>query len=211
MLESLHRSGHRYLKLLFVIALAGSSAMFFVGDAVSKPPAIVVAVIGAVLGISIEWSYFVVSCDFTESITRGDKGGIALNFLYTVAGGAASFFLFTNAALVVGWAPHDELIGLDRKTWSMVMAGLIVVVIFVLSARRKPNKSDMDMSAIARSIEIHMPNATTVVKVRMLKAMLEALDEPKVVDAAPILVPLKSAEQEGASNGNATFQRSNQA
>lgn len=189
--------------------------MFFVGDAVSKPPAIVVAIIGAILGISIEWSYFVVSCDLTEAITRGDKGGIALNFLYTLAGGAASFFLFTNAALVVGWAPHDELIGLDRKTWSMVMAALIVVVIFVLSARRKPNKSDMDMSAIARSIEIHMPNATTAVRVRMLRAMLQELetadDTSRVIDAKPVLVPLKPAEQEAATNGNATFHQPQQA
>ncbi len=91
MLDSLYHAGHKYLKLLFVLALAGSSAMFFVGDAVSKPPAFVVAIIGAILGISIEWSYFVVSCDLTEAITRGDRGGIALNFLYTLAGGAASF------------------------------------------------------------------------------------------------------------------------
>src|SRR5579871_6589877 len=198
MLESLHRAGHKYLKLWFVIALAGSSALFFVGSALPKPPAIVVIVVGAVLGVAIEWSYYTVSCDLTEAITRGDKGGIALNFFYTLAGGVASWFLFTNAALHVGWAPTDDLIGLSRVHWAMILAGLIVVVVFVLSARRKPVQNEMDMSAIARSIEIHMPNAPQAVKMRILKAMLDeaeqavtqqALPPGRVIEAAPASRP----------------------
>ena len=31
MLSTLHRAGHKYLKLLFVAALAGSSTLFFIG------------------------------------------------------------------------------------------------------------------------------------------------------------------------------------
>lgn len=172
MLDALHRAGHKYLKLLFVLALAGSSTLFFIGTAIPKPPALVIILVGAILGVAIEWSYFVVSCDLTESITRGHKGGVALNLLYTLAGGIASWFLFTNAALHVGWAPTDDLIGLSRVQWAMILAGLIVVVVFVLSARRKPNVSEMDMSAIARSIEIHMPNAPQAVKMRILASML---------------------------------------
>ena len=95
MLDAVHNAGHKYLKILFVLALAGSSALFFIGAAVPKPPELVVIVIGAVLGIAIEWSYFVVSCDLTEAITEGNTGGIALNAFYTLAGGAASWFLFS--------------------------------------------------------------------------------------------------------------------
>ena len=184
MMEALHKAGHKYLKLLFVVALAGSSALFFIGAAAPKPPGLVVILVGAVLGVAIEWAYFTVSCDLTESVTRGNKGGIALNLFYTLAGGVASWFLFTNAALHVGWAPTDDLIGLSRVTWAMIMAGLIVLIIFVLSARRKPNVSEMDMSAIARSIEIHMPNASQGVKVRILKAMLDEIEQ-STIDAIP--------------------------
>ena len=108
MLEALHRAGHKYLKLLFVAALAGSSALFFIGSAMPKPPGIVIVVIGGALGVALEWAYFTVSCDLTLSISEGSKGGIARDLFYTLIGGGASWFLFTNAALHVGWAPRDS-------------------------------------------------------------------------------------------------------
>ena len=94
-LEALHKAGHKYLKLLFVLALAGSSTLFFIGTAIPKPPGLVIIMVGGVLGVAIEWAYFTVSCDLTESITRGHKGGVVLNLLYTLAGGVASWFLFS--------------------------------------------------------------------------------------------------------------------
>lgn len=220
MMDALHKAGHKYLKVLFMVALAGSTVLFFIGSAVPRPPALVIVIVGGVLGVAIEWAYFVVSCDLTESITRGHKGGVALNLLYTAAGGAASWFLFTNAALHVGWAPTDDLIGLDRTRWAMILAGLIVVIIFVLSARRKPNVSEMDMSAVARSIEIHLPNAPQAVKARMLMAMLtevakydgeaspaKALPAPADGAASPLDLPKDTAESEAASNGTGRFPR----
>lgn len=171
MQESLHKAGHKYLKLLFVLALAGSSAMFFIGSTIPRPPALVVIIVGAVLGVAVEWSYFTVSCDLSEAITEGNKGGVFINLLYTLAGGVASWFLFTNAALHVGWAPTDDLIGLSRTTWAMILAGLIVVVIFVLSARRKKPENTTDMQAIARAVTIMVPNAPASVQLRLLGAI----------------------------------------
>ena len=98
-----------------------------------------------------------VSCDLTEAITEGNKAGIAINFLYTLAGGVASWFLFVNAALLVGWAPQDAITGLSRQQWAMLMAALIVVVIFVLSARRKRATDIADLQAIGRAVTIMLP------------------------------------------------------
>lgn len=216
MLEALHHAGHKYLKLLFVLALAGSSALFFIGAAIPKPPALVVIIVGGVLGVAIEWAYFTVSCDLTESISEGHRGGIALNLLYTLAGGVASWFLFTNAALHVGWAPTDDLIGLSRVHWAMILAGLIVLVVFVLSARRKRPENSTDMQAIARSVSILLPNAPPSVQLRLLSVIAgeaakygetapaaKALPAPGLsAEASPLELPEAGAEEAPASNGN---------
>ncbi len=78
MIDILHHAGHKYLKVLFVLALAGSSALFFSGAAITAPP-IVVVIIGTTLGIALEWAYFVFSCDLTEAITEGNRTGIFVN------------------------------------------------------------------------------------------------------------------------------------
>lgn len=194
MLEALHRAGHKYLKLLFVTALAGSSALFFIGSAVPKPPTLVVIIIGATLGVAVEWAYFTVSCDLTESITEGHKGGIALNLFYTVIGGIASWFLFTNAALHVGWAPTDDLLGLDRTTWAKIMGVLVVVIIFVLSARRKRPKEATDLQSIARSVMILLPDAPDAIRLRLLSTVAveaakynESKVQPKQLSAANVV------------------------
>jgi hypothetical protein len=227
MIDSLHHAGHRWLKVLFVLALAGSSTLFFIGSAVPQPPALLVVIVGAVLGIAVEWSYFTVSCDLTEAITEGNKAGIAISGLYTIAGGAASWFLFTNAALVVGWAPHEEIIGLDRTTWAKVMSAFIVIIIFVLSARRKPVKNQTDLQAIGRMVTMLLPNASPQEQMKLLATIAGAASgatQPPVTISAP--VPAKElpeardhitaefraindedlkAESRGASNGHATF------
>lgn len=171
MLHALHHAGHRYLKLLFVLALAGSSALFFIGAALPKPPALLVVLVGAALGIAVEWAYFTVSCDLTESISERDGWGIARNLIYTLVGGAASWFLFTNAALTVGWAPHDEVIGLDRVTWAKIMALLIVAIVFILSARRQRVKDETDLQAIARSVSIMLPHAPAATRLHLLSVI----------------------------------------
>ncbi len=175
--EALHQGGHKYLKLLFVLALAGSSAMFFVGPAIPKPPALVVVVVGAVLGLALEWSYFTFSCDLTEAITEGNKVGIFVNGLYTLAGGGASWFLFTNAALHVGWAPTDDLLGLSRQTWAMIMAALIVIVIFVLSARRKRPSNAADLQALGRAVTIMLPQADDAARLRLMATIATAASD----------------------------------
>jgi bacteriorhodopsin len=174
MLDALHRAGHRWLKILFVLALAGSSTLFFIGSVVDKPPTLLVVIVGAILGVAIEWSYFTVSCDLTESISEGHKGGIFVNLLYTLVGGAASWFLFTNASLVVGWAPRDAITGLSRQQWAMIMAALIVGIIFMLSARRKPNKNQADLQAIARSVAIMAPGLDAAEQLALLSAIATA-------------------------------------
>lgn len=222
MQDALHRFGHKYLKTLFVVALAGSSAMFF-GGGVFHPPAFVVVVIGAVLGCAIELAYFTVSCDLTEAITEGHKGGIAINAIYTLAGGIASWFLFTNAALHVGWAPTDDLIGLSRVHWAMILGALIVVIVFVLSARRKRVTEQADLQAIGRAVTIMLPNASDAERLQLLATIAtaasknqSAIEAPKAsaqrsTPIAPISLPSTlalnqlSANGYGGSNGTATF------
>ncbi len=212
MIDALHRTGHRWLKVLFVLALAGSSALFFIGAAIPQPPALLVVIVGAVLGIAIEWSFFVVSCDLQESITEGNGLAIARNLFYTLVGGGASWFMFTNAALAIGWAPHDVLIGLSRQQWAMIMAALIVGIVFILSARRKPLKSQTDLQAIARSVSIMAPGLDAGEQLKLLAAIATAASgaqerhppapAPKDTLAA---LPKVAVESEGASNGNGTF------
>lgn len=208
MQDALHRFGHKYLKTLFFLALAGSSTMFFIGSAVPKPPALLVVIIGAVLGCAIELSYFVVSCDLSESISEGNKAGIVINLLYTLAGGAASWFLFTNAALYVGWAPQDSLTGLTRQQWAMILAGLIVLVIFVLSARRKRSDA-IDLQSIGRSVTLLLPGADNSTRLRLLSEIASAASKSQGAIAAPVkpleLPAHKPAESEVAKNGNGTF------
>jgi hypothetical protein len=224
MLHALHQAGHKYLKLLFVFVLAGSSALFFIGAAMPKPPAMLIIVIGAGLGIALEWSYFTVSCDLTQSISEGSKGGIARDLLYTIIGGVASWFLFTNAALHVGWAPADDLLGLSRKAWAMIMALLVVLVIFALSARRERPKNNADLQAIARSISIMLPDAPPAVQLQLLSAIAaeaakhaiaapakhQALPAPASTPAgqtSPLTLPTVAANGQngGAANGHSPF------
>ena len=210
MQEALHRFGHKYLKTLFVLALAGSSTLFFIGSAVPKPPALLVIIVGAILGVAIELSYFVVSCDLTEAITEGNKGGIAINLVYTIAGGVASWFLFTNAALLVGWAPKDALTGMSREHWAMIMAAMIVVVIFVLSARRKRSTDAADLQAIGRAVTIMLPNASDQERLQLLATIASAASKSQIAEPAKksnlILPPLPvKQESEAAKNGHSTF------
>lgn len=190
MQDALHQGGHKYLKLLFVLALAGSSALFFIGPAIPKPPALVVVIVGGVLGLALEWSYYTFSCDLSEAISEGNKVGIFVNGLYTLAGGAASWFLFVNAALHVGWAPTDDLLGLSRQQWAMIMAALIVVVIFVLSARRKRATNAVDLQAWGRSVTIMLPNADDATRLSLLATIAKAASEsqgPKALTSGRIV------------------------
>ena len=210
MLDALHRAGHRYLKLLFVLALAGSSILFFAGSALPKPPALVVIVVAIILGAAVEWSYFCFSCDLTEAITEGNKGGIAINFVYTLLGGAASWFLFTNAALHVGWAPVDDLLGFTRTQWAMILAGLIVVVVFVLSARRKRSDHAADLQSIGRVVTVLLPNASDQERLQLLATIASAASKSQAALPAasgtkntPLSLPGVKAESE-AAGGNGT-------
>ncbi len=219
MMDVLHRTGHRYLKVLFVLALAGSSALFFMGAALPRPPTLLVVVVGAVLGVALEWSYFVVSCDLTEAITEGNARGIALNLVYTLAGGVASWFLFTNAALEIGWAPHDNLLGLPRQTWAMMMGALVVLVVFILSARRRRHESATDLQALARAVSLMLPDADDATRLRLLSEIAraasgQAFPKPSQSEAAspapaPLALPViangHKPESEGASNGHRSF------
>ncbi len=215
MQEALHKAGHKYLKLLFVLALAGSSAMFFIGPAIPKPPTLVVIIVGAALGLALEWSYFTFSCDLTEAISEGNKTSIAVNLLYTLAGGAASWFLFTNAALHVGWAPTDDLIGLSRTQWAMILAALIVVVIFVLSARRKRSENAADLQSIGRVVTILLPNGTDAQRLALLSQIAQAaadsqsnaparIEASAVEEASPLDQPelTAGAPDSASSNGH---------
>lgn len=216
MLDSLHRAGHRYLKLLFVLALAGSSILFFAGAALPKPPALVVVVVAVILGAAVEWSYFVFSCDLTEAITEGNKAGIAINFVYTLLGGAASWFLFTNAALHVGWAPVDDLLGLTRPQWAMILAGLIVIVIFVLSARRRRSDNQADLQGAARAVTILLPGADDATRLQLLATIASAASKSQIgsknlpqalPSADPLTLPTVAVngQKGGSQNGNGPF------
>ncbi len=228
MKTALHRAGHRYLKLLFVCALAGSSALFFIGAAIPRPPALLVILIGAGLGIALEWSFFTVTCDLQEAISERNASAIARDGFFTAIGAVSSWFLFTNAALHVGWAPADSLTGLSREQWAGIMGALVVAVVVALSLRREtPEQGKTDLQAIARAVSILLPDAPDSARLRLLSAIAaeaaryggQALPEEtpapvvqappalpvQVPASAPIYAPVPAPESEGASNGTPSF------
>lgn len=171
MLRMIHEAGHKYLKVLFLLACAGSSALFFAGAALPTPPAPVVIGVSIALGLAVEWGYCTFSCDLTEAITEGNRGGIAISLVYTLLGGVASWFLFTNAAITLHWAPRDHLTGLDQKTWAMLMAALVVLIIFALSARRERVKDQTDLQSIARAVTVMLPHAPSSTRLQLLSTI----------------------------------------
>lgn len=197
MLRWIHEAGHKYLKVLFLLACAGSSAMFFAGAALPTPPTPVVLGVSLALGLAIEWGYCTFSCDLTEAITEGNRGGILISLVYTLIGGAASWFLFTNAAITLHWAPRDHLTGLDQKTWAMLMALLVVLIIFALSARRERVKDQADLQSIARSVTVLLPHAPSSTRLQLLSVIAAeaAKHEERQTGPAPtrVLPPLPQA------------------
>jgi hypothetical protein len=171
MLRMIHEGGHRYLKVLFLLACAGSSAMFFAGPALPNPPTPVVITIALLLGLAIEWGYCTFSCDLTEAITEKNTGGVLISLVYTLIGGVASWFLFTNAAISLHWTPKDHLTGLSQTQWAMLMAALIVLIIFALSARRERVKDKADLQAIARSVSVMLPHAPASTQLHLLSVI----------------------------------------
>jgi hypothetical protein len=215
MLRMIHEAGHKYLKVLFLLACAGSSAMFFAGAALPTPPAPVVVGVSLALGLAIEWGYCTFSCDLTEAITEGNRGGILISLVYTLIGGAASWFLFTNAAITLHWAPRDHLTGLDQKTWAMLMALLVVLIIFALSARRERVKDQADLQSIARSVTVLLPHAPSSTRLQLLSVIAaEAAKHEERQGATPAraLPPGKQTSKEGKGDGAqpGLFQRGRQ-
>jgi len=212
-IDALHKAGHRWLKVLFVLALAGSSALFFIGAAIPRPPGLLVVLVGAVLGVAIEWSFFTVSCDLTEAITERDWMGVAKSGFFTLVGGAASWFMFVNASLYVGWSPVDAVLGLSRVAWSMIMAALIVGIVLVLSIRRKPGKQT-DLQSIGRVVTLLLPDASDQERLQLLSSIAQAASGAKAVPtpAQPLALPTVAAnghkpESEGSSNGAHQFRQ----
>ena len=74
MLRRIHEAGHKYLKVVFLLACAGSSTLFFAGAALPTPPTPVVLGVSIALGLAVEWGYCTFSCDLTEAITEGQPG-----------------------------------------------------------------------------------------------------------------------------------------
>jgi hypothetical protein len=145
--------------------------MFFAGSALPNPPTPIVIAISLLLGLAIEWGYCTFSCDLTEAITEKNTGGILISLVYTLIGGLASWFIFTNAAISLHWAPKDHLTGLSQTQWAMLMAALIVLIIFALSARRERVKDKADLQAIARSVSIMLPHAPAATQLHLLSVI----------------------------------------
>ena len=204
MLRMIHEAGHKYLKVLFLLACAGSSTLFFAGAALPTPPTPVVLGVSIALGLAVEWGYCTFSCDLTEAITEGNRGGMLLNLLYTLIGGAASWFLFTNAAISLHWAPRSPLIGLDQKTWAMLMAALVVLIIFALSARRERVKDQADLQSMARAVTVLLPHAPSSTRLQLLATIAaEAAkhEERQGATSVRALPPGEQASDQKEGNG----------
>ena len=215
MLRWIHEAGHKYLKVVFLLACAGSSTLFFAGAALPTPPTSVVLGVSIALGLAVEWGYCTFSCDLTEAITEGNRGGIFISFLYTLIGGAASWFLFTNAAIALHWAPRSPLIGLDQKTWAMLMAALVVLIIFALSARRERVKDQTDLQSMARAVTVLLPHAPSSTRLQLLSTIAaEAAKHEERQGAASVraLPPGERASEQKEGDGAqpGLFQRGKQ-
>ena len=69
------------------------------------------------------------------------------------------------------WAPRSPLIGLDQKTWAMLMAALVVLIIFALSARRERVKDQTDLQSMARAVTVMLPHASSSTRLQLLSAI----------------------------------------
>ena len=204
MVHLIHEAGHKYLKVVFLLACAGSSTLFFAGAALPTPPTPVVLGVSIALGLAVEWGYCTFSCDLTEAITEGNRSGVFISLLYTLIGGAASWFLFTNAAIASHWAPRSPLIGLDQKTWAMLMAVLVVLIIFALSARRERVKDQADLQSMARAVMVMLPHASSSTRLQVLSTIAaEAARHEERLGATPAraLPPAGQASQEEEGDG----------
>src|SRR5262249_38678083 len=127
-----------------------------------------------------------------------------LNLIYTLIGGAASWFLFTNAAIALHWAPRSPLIGLDQKTWAMLIAALVVLIIFALSARRERVKDQTDLQSMARAVTVMLPHAPSSTRLQLLATIAaEAAkhEERQGTASVQALPPGKRTRKEEEGNG----------
>ena len=159
---------HRHLKLIFVVCFIGSSSIFFDGGNIPVPHPVLGA-IGIGLGFGIELCYWMFSTDLTKAITKRDVGGILINLIFTLFGMGASWFLFTNAALVLGWAPKTAILpGVDRSHWAFIIGGVVSGLVLALSLRREHPKDETDITAIAYSVTRVAPYASNEEKLRLM-------------------------------------------
>lgn len=199
MTDWLHTFTRRHLKLIFVLCCIGSSAIFFDGDNIPVPRP-VLGVIGIGLGLGIELAYWMFSTDLTKAITKKDLGAIVSSLLFTLLGMGASWFLFTNAALVLGWAPKTAILpDIDRTKWAVIIGGVVSGLVLAMSLRREHPKDETDITAIAYSVARVAPYASNEEKLRLMGELATASSrysrppeervKQRIVEALPAVQP----------------------
>ncbi|HEY7348139.1 MAG TPA: hypothetical protein VH599_07435 [Ktedonobacterales bacterium] len=172
-------SGHEYLAFILMLAAAGGSLLFFLGRYYgSSAPLYIVIPAAAALALSIEWSTLVFGQDMQDSLTLHQPAMFLLNLVKALIAYGVSVFMMANAASVV-WAPLDNLLGIDPKTWAWALAVTVFGVQFLLKLTPERPKAAKNIVAVSHFVAMMAPDATPEQQIMMASRMLAAFAEPE--------------------------------
>lgn len=214
-----------------MVAAAGGSLLFFLGRYYGNSAPLYIVIPAAVmLALSIEWSTLVFGQDMQDSLTLHQPAMFLINLVKAVIAYGVSVFMMANAASVV-WAPLDNLLGIDTKTWAWALAITVFGVQFLLKLTPERPKAARNIVAVSHFVAMMAPEATPEEQVLIASRMLAAFAgrEPQVPvigqkpanTLAPgsnyhqVIVPrdpltpvyIASDESEGTDDGTNSFRR----
>jgi hypothetical protein len=176
--HAIQAAGHEYLALILMLAAAGGSLLFFLGRYYGNGAPLYIVIPAAVLlALSIEWSTLVFGQDMQDSLTLHQPAMFLVNLVKAVIAYGVSVFMMANAASVV-WAPLDNLLGIDTKTWAWALAITIFGVQFLLKLSPERPKAAKNIVAVSHFVAMMAPEATPEQQILMASRMLAAFASP---------------------------------
>lgn len=175
----IQQAGHEYLALILMIAAAGGSLLFFLGRYYGDQPPLYIVIPAAVaLCLSIEWATLTFGQDMQDCLTLYQPAAFIVNLVKALIAYGVSVFMMANAASVV-WAPLDNLLGIDTKTWAWALAITVFGVQFLLKLSPERPKAAKNIVAVSHFVAMMAPDATPQEQIMMASRMLAAFAEPE--------------------------------
>jgi len=190
----IQEAGHEYLALILMLAAAGGSLLFFLGRYYGNAvPLYLVIPTAAALALSIEWATLTFGQDLQDSLTLHQPASFLINLVKAVIAYSVSVFMMANAASVV-WAPLDNLLGIDTKTWAWALAVTVFGVQFLLKLAPERPKAAKTIIATAHFVAMMAPDTSPEEQVVIVGRMLSAF----AGDTSPLLQSSQARHSEPA-------------